>query len=120
MFWAPDELEGVIIDRLRQLRVENPGVLYYIPDKLLADAELVNEARPEDEFQGPMRAFEPYKKAYDELGALLAAHAKGQGVRSGLGRTPENALYQKATELHLGSVPLWNGLQASWVSWGKR
>ena len=37
-----------------------------MPDKLLAEAELVNRARPENELSGPMRACKPYKKAYDE------------------------------------------------------
>ena len=67
MFWAPDELAGDTRERLKQLHIENPGVLSYVPDQLLADAELVNEARPEDELAEPERAFGP---AQEELGAL--------------------------------------------------
>ena len=67
MLWAPDELAGDTRERLKQLHIENLGVLSYIPDQLLADAELVNEARPEDELAEPERAFGP---AQEELGVL--------------------------------------------------
>ena len=59
LFWAPDELAGQTRDRLKQLKIENPGVLTYLPDKLLAEAELVNEARPEDELSEVPHAFGP-------------------------------------------------------------
>ena len=31
MFWAPDELAGDTKERLKQLHIDNPGVLSYVP-----------------------------------------------------------------------------------------
>ena len=59
MFWAPDELAGSTATRLQQLKVENPGILTYLPDELLATHGIINEARPEDEVAEPPAAFEP-------------------------------------------------------------
>ena len=61
MFWAPDELAGSASTRLRQLQIESPGMLTYLPDELLATHGIINEARPEDELAEPPAAFEPVK-----------------------------------------------------------
>ena len=57
LFWAPDELAGQTADRLKKLKIQNPGVLSYLPEKLLAEADLVNEARVEDELSAVPHAF---------------------------------------------------------------
>ena len=43
MFWAPDELAGSTKTRLEQLKVENPGMLMYMPDELLVSHQIINE-----------------------------------------------------------------------------
>ena len=53
------------------------------PDQLLADAELVNEARPEDELTGPERAFAPFV----ELNSLREPGSK-EAVVPPLGKFP--------------------------------
>ena len=63
MFWAPDELAGSTATRLKQLKIESPGILTYLPDELLAAHGIINEARPEDELEEPPPAFEAVQKA---------------------------------------------------------
>ena len=76
MFWSPDELAGSTAARLKQLNIENPGVLTYLPDELLAAHHITNEARPEDEMAEPPAAFEPAEsksKPEDNVGAQSGA-----------------------------------------------
>ena len=49
--------------RLQQLKVENPGILTYMPDELLASHGIINEARPEDELAEPPAAFSPVNES---------------------------------------------------------
>ena len=63
MFWAPDELAGSTRTRLKQLKIENPGILTYMPDEMLATHGIINEARPEDELAEPPAAFAPVEGA---------------------------------------------------------
>ena len=75
MFWAPDELAGSTKTRLEQLKVENPGILTYMPDELLVTHQIINEARPEDELPPPPAAFEPV--THDEVAELTnVSHAE--------------------------------------------
>ena len=88
-----------------------------MPDKLLAEAELVNEARPEDELAGPMRAIELAK---EELGALndkitLVQH----GASARRGQSPWGTVAAEATR-HLGEVRRAIRLRALWEHWVKR
>ena len=55
MFWAPDELAGSTKTRLQQLKIENHGILTYMPDELLATHGIINEARPRAQNQKPIK-----------------------------------------------------------------
>ena len=57
LFWAPDELAGSTAERLKQLGVENPGVLTYLPQEFPPSTLAVNEALPGDETIDPSHTF---------------------------------------------------------------
>ena len=105
MFWAPDELAGDTRERLKQLHIDNPGVLSYVPDQLLADADLVNEARPEDELAEPERAFSPCEQEE-------TSHVVGQmGVRSYVGAPGSTGVGLNFPPCR-GQQQSWNGEEA--------
>ena len=51
MFWAPDEVAGATLARVEELRIENPGILTYLPEEIagLGEPVIGESAREEDE-----------------------------------------------------------------------
>ena len=76
-------------------------MLSYVPDQLLADADLVNEARPEDELAGPERVFAPCEE-FDALQERGSKDARGQAEVPPGGVVPVGA--RRCLEPSLGSV----------------
>ena len=56
MFWAPDELGEKTEERVNQLKINNPGVLTYLPETLLAQTSEALQQVDDEEWPEAERA----------------------------------------------------------------